>query len=165
MAASSQTSGTKPLPLYRRHPREYAIWAGMHQRCNNPRCRVYKHYGDRGIQVCRRWSGSNGFRHFLSDVGPQPFTRASIHRLDNDGDYTRRNVSWADAKTQARHMCSNRVLEYKGETKILVEWAERMGMKPGTLGARLAKGWSVMRALTRAVDPRRPFSPWANRRR
>jgi hypothetical protein len=165
MAAASQTNATKPLSLYRRHPREYSIWVAMHQRCRNRHCKEYPYYGGRGIRVCRRWTGRNGFKHFIADMGPQPFPHASVHRKDNDGNYTPRNVMWADPKIQARHMRSNRVLEYKGETKILVEWAERTGMKPGTLGARLAKGWSVMRALTRAVDPRRPFSPWANRRR
>jgi hypothetical protein len=66
-------------------------------------------------------------------VGPQPFKRASVHRADNDGGYAPGNVVWADAKTQARHMRSNRVLCYRGREMILVEWAEEFGMKPGTL--------------------------------
>ena len=155
MAAASSTPGPKPLPLTRRYRREYAIWAGLRQRCRNRRAREYRYYGGRCIRVCRRWAGKGGFKHFLADLGPQPFKRASVHRVDNDGNYTPRNVVWADAKTRARHMRTNRVIEYNGRSMILVEWAEELGMKPGTLGARLAKGWSARRALTTPVGPSR----------
>ena len=147
---ASQTP-TIPLPLTRRFPREYSIWADMKKRCTNRKCKEYRYYGQRGIRVCQRWSGKNGFKHFIEDLGPQPFKRASVHRKDNDGNYTPKNVVWADPKTQARHMRTNRVLVYKGKRMILVEWAESLNMKPGTLGARLAKGWPVEKSLTTPV--------------
>jgi len=62
-------------------------------------------------------------------------------------------------------MSSNRVLEYGGRRQILTEWAEELGIKPGTLGARLARKLPVAKALSTPVAPRRPFSPWAGRRR
>jgi hypothetical protein len=49
------------------------------------------------------------FRHFMADMGPQPFVRASAHLKDNDGNDTPGNVMWANPKIQARHMRSNRV--------------------------------------------------------
>ena len=153
MASANETTGPKSLSFTRQYRREYSIWSGMHQRCENSNSREFKYYGQRGIRVCRRWSGRNGFKHFLADVGQQPFPRASVHRQDNDGDYTPGNVVWADPKIQARNMRSNRVLVYKGKRMILVEWAETFGIKPGTLGARLAKGWSVEEALTKPVGP------------
>jgi hypothetical protein len=143
----------KPLSLPRQYPLEYSIWAGMKQRCTNRKCKEFRYYGQRGIRVCRRWSGKNGFRHFIEDMGPQPFKRASVHRKDNDGNYTPKNVVWANPKTQARHMRTNRILEFQGQKKILIEWAEHFGIKPGTLGARLAKGWPVEKALTTPVKP------------
>jgi hypothetical protein len=149
---ASQTV-TKPLSLPRQYPREYFIWTGMKKRCTNRKCKEYRYYGQRGIRVCQRWSGKNGFKHFIADMGPQPFKRASVHRKDNDGIYSPRNVVWADPKTQARHMRTNRVLVYKGKRMILVEWAETLNMKPGTLGARLAKGWPVEKSLITPVKP------------
>jgi hypothetical protein len=163
MAAASQTTGPKQLSFTSKYRREYSIWSGMHQRCRNPRSREYPYYGGRGIRVCRRWTGRNGFKHFLADTGPQAFPRASVHRKNNNGNYTPRNVVWADAKTQARHMRSNRVIEYRGERLILVEWAEKLGMKPGTLGARLAKGWPLERALETPVGPSRGGGRKGNR--
>jgi hypothetical protein len=153
MAAANPTTGPKPPSFTREYHREYTIWAGMHQRCRNQNAREFRHYGGRGIRICRRWSGKNGFRHFFADMGQQPFPRASVHRKDNNGDYTPTNVMWATPKIQARNMRTNRVLRYKGRRMILVEWAERLKMKPGTLGARLARGWPVQKALTTPVGP------------
>ena len=164
MAAVRPSPGAKPLSLARRHPHEYSTWVSMRQRCNNPRCQVFRYYGGRGITICARWSGPDGFAHFLADVGRQPFRRASLNRRDNDGPYAPGNVSWAGPREQARNMRSNRLLVHRGRRKILVEWAEAVGIKPGTLGARLARGWSVHQALTRPIAPRKPFALWAPRR-
>jgi hypothetical protein len=153
MATACVIPEPKPLSFTRRHRHEYSIWAGIHQRCRNPRAREYPYYGGRGIRVCAKWTGKNGFMHFLADLGPQPFPRASVHRKDNDGNYTPGNVMWANPTIQARHMRSNRVLIYKRKRMILVEWAEKLGAKPGTLGARLARGWPVEKALTTPVGP------------
>jgi hypothetical protein len=144
-------------------PNEYRIWAGILQRCYNPRCREYHYYGDRGITVCDRWREANGFANFFADVGPQPFRRASLHRIDNDGPYEPGNVAWADAKTQMRNMCGNRILTYNGRSQILVEWAEELGIKPVTLAQRLHKGWPPEKALTQPVEHRRPYAEWVRR--
>lgn len=148
MAATNSTSIVKPLAFTRLYRREYSIWVGMRRRCKNPRYKGYRYYGGRGIRVCRRWSGKKGFEHFLADMGPQPFRRAGLHREDNDGDYTPKNVAWAGPKVQGRNRRSNRVLSFQGRRMILIEWAEELHMKPATLGARLAKGWPVKKAFT-----------------
>jgi hypothetical protein len=165
MATSKKPPGDKPLPLYRQFPNEYAVWVAMRQRCYNPRCRVYGYYGGRGIRVCARWTGRSGFENFVADLGAQPFKRASVHRTNNDGYYAPGNVCWADATTQARNMRTNRRIEYRGKTKTLVEWAEHLGMKPGTLGARPDKGWTVKKAFAESVVKRARFTPWPPGRR
>jgi hypothetical protein len=136
----------------------------MLQRCYNPNCREYASYGARGIKVCDRWREARGFAHFLADLGdrpPCPRKRGvSLHRTDNDGDYEPGNVVWADQKTQTRNRRSNRVLTHDGRSMLLCEWAEALGMKEVTLSQRLYKGWSVERALTRRVQPRKPYAQW-----
>lgn len=92
---------------HRRHglscTNEWRVWATMIQRCKNPKLECYPRYGGRGIRVCRRWQGRLGFDHFLEDVGRRPFPKATIDRINNDGDYEPGNVRWATMKEQAQN--------------------------------------------------------------
>lgn len=127
---------------------EYIAWRSMHLRCNIPTCNDYERYGGRGITVCERWSGPGGFERFLADVGPKPHPSFSIDRLDADGHYEPGNVRWASARQQQRNRSSNRIIEFRGERRLLCEWSEQLGIKRTTIAQRLARGWSVERALS-----------------
>jgi hypothetical protein len=80
--------------------RVHRIWAGMKTRCYNPSAKSFPDYGGRGIRVCERWR--NSFEAFLEDMGEPPVGR-SIHRINNDEDYTPRNCRWATAQEQAQN--------------------------------------------------------------
>src|SRR5208282_2838392 len=69
----------------------YGIYRAMLNRCRCPGAGSYKYYGARGIRVCDRWQGPNGFLNFISDMGPRPSENHSVEREDTEGNYTPEN--------------------------------------------------------------------------
>lgn len=80
---------------------EYQIYHQMKQRCDNPNHLKYNVYGGRGITVCNRWLGENGYKHFIEDMGYKPNPDMSIDRIDVDGNYEPSNCRWATIKEQS----------------------------------------------------------------
>ena len=80
---------------------EYAAWANMIRRCENPKNPRYANYGGRGIYVCVEWRLS--FERFLDDVGFKPSLDHSLERKNNDGPYEPGNVIWATIQEQAKN--------------------------------------------------------------
>jgi len=128
----------------RRTP-EYCTWSRMLGRCRNPKDHAYPRYGGKGVKVCERWLE---FANFLADMGQRP-TGKTLDRIDTDGNYCLENCRWATAKEQANNTSAARQLEYKGETDTLANWAAKLQINPRTIKARLRKGWTVEKALSR----------------
>lgn len=128
---------------------EYMTWKGIHNRCNSA---TDKDYGGRGVAVCDRWSGPEGFANFFADMGRKPSSDHSIDRKDTNGSYSPDNCRWATSKEQSRNKRNNRLIEYNGRVQCLAAWAEELGMKIGTLNRRICRnGWSVERAMTQKM--------------
>lgn len=108
----NKTHGMKSTP-------EYQAWASMKNRCSNRKDRVFLDYGARGISVCARWTGENGFQNFFADMGPRPigFTKTgrpeySLDRWpNNDGNYEPSNCRWATYKEQNKNRRRFRAVE------------------------------------------------------
>lgn len=117
---------------------EYFAWSAMHQRCRDA---TNDCYGGRGIRVCDRWTGPNGFSNFVADMGRRPSPRHSLDRIDNDGDYSPGNCRWATSKEQQRNKRDSINLTVDGETLGLKQWAERVSTSERTLYSRYYRGW------------------------
>jgi len=108
--------------------RLYKTWTDMIRRTSNPKSRIYKYYGGRGIKVCNRWLDIN---NFIKDMDSSYVIGLSIDRIDNDGNYEPSNCRWADRNTQSRN---KRLLSvrnksgYRGITKIknVEKWVSRI---------------------------------------
>jgi hypothetical protein len=137
----NRTHGLSNHPLYH-------VWYDMMQRCTNPSHASWSGYGARGIKVARRW---HDVENFIEDLGPLYRPKASLDRIDNNGHYEPGNVRFASAKVQLRNTRRNRLITYRGQTRCLKEWAERLGMSYLTLITRIDTGWSVEDAFERPV--------------
>lgn len=128
--------------------REYKIWLGMRNRCQNPKSPAFKYYGGRGIVICERWNGDNGFENFLEDMGLPPNPLHTLDRIDSNGNYEPSNCRWADRATQSANRTSNHYITFNGEIKTMSDWARSVNLEIGTLKQRLKNGWSIEAALT-----------------
>lgn len=82
---------------------EYEAWKGLSKRCANENTKCYNRYGGRGVTVCNRWRGVDGYPNFLSDMGKKPTAEHSLDRINNDGNYEPNNCRWATKAQQARN--------------------------------------------------------------
>ena len=129
----------------------------MVRRCTNPDAKSYELYGGRGIGVCPRWTGDNGFAKFLADMGNRPGKQYSIDRLDPSLGYSKENCRWATAVEQVRNRRCTRYVSYNGEKISIGELAERFGVNYNFLAKRIFDyGWSVDDAVSIPSGQRRP---------
>lgn len=140
--------------------RFHKIWQGIKDRCLNSNNKAYKHYGERGIIVCNKWLGKNGFINFKNDMildysehclkfGEK---NTSIDRIDNNKGYNFENCRFAtwDIQSKNRRTRYNKVkLFYKEKFRTLEECCQKFNIKYPTLYNRIfISKWSVEKALT-----------------
>ncbi len=123
------------------HVPEYNRWKAMRSRCTYRKAECYPNYGGRGIKVCERWNGPNGFANFLADMGAMPSCKHTLDRINNDGDYCPENCRWTTYKDQRRNTRTNRLVTYSGETKTLAEWIEILRLNGRLIRTRIERGW------------------------
>jgi len=132
---------------------EYRTWKEMRARCENTNGPAYRLYGGRGITVCERWRKS--FEAFLADMGPRPSRKHSLDRKNVNGNYEPANCRWATSRQQNQNRRDNVLVTYKGETKVLRQWARERRVRYLTLYQRIVVyHWSPERAFETPVAKR-----------
>jgi len=139
-----------------RHPL-FRTWRGMLARCHDETHVYYKNYGARGIYVCSQWrSGAQGFKRFVSDMGPKPSKAHTLDRIDNDGPYSPENCRWSTRSEQQTNTRRPALVVKMGEhTKTLRAWCCLLGL-PYENVLRDAKNYggkgAILHAYARYVD-------------
>ncbi len=134
----------------------YTSWLEMKGRCYCPTKTQYSDYGGRGITVCERWLGENGFVNFLDDMGERPSVSHTLDRKDNNGQYCKDNCKWATRAEQQRNRRNNILVTYRGETKCLTDWCSDLGLNKSTIAHRLKSGMSAEKCFTIPISIRGP---------
>lgn len=139
----------------------YIVWKGMMSRCNDLKD---KDYGGRGIAVCAGWKN---FKSFYDDMAATYQRGLTIERDKNEFGYSCGHCEeclsrkwpthcyWATRLVQNRNKRNNTLLTMNGETHPISEWHELLGLGGNSdiIYVRLARGWSVERALTTPPIP------------
>ena len=78
----------------------YNSWCSMKRRCCNSNNSAFKHYGGRGIKVCKRWMK---FENFRDDMFAEWKKGLSIERINVNGNYTPKNCKWIPKEEQSKN--------------------------------------------------------------
>jgi len=140
--------GLRNHSLYRRYH-------GIRQRCLNPNYVGYKHWGGKGIKICKRWMI---FENFLEDMYGGYLAHTKKHgkfntfldRIDGNKDYTPNNCRWVTRIRQNSNTNRNVFISFRGKKLTMSEWARRIGVDRSTILYRVFEAkWPLTRALTK----------------
>ena len=111
------------------------------------RVRLNIQYREKGITVCERWQGFDGFIHFLEDMKECPPGK-TLDRFPNPaGNYEPCNCRWATNSEQQQNKVNTKMYTYKNETGSAAFWAMKYKLSLSTVTGRLERGWTIERTL------------------
>jgi len=131
--------------------RLYHIWDNMKRRCNNPENPGFYLYGERGITLCSEWIEFQPFYNWAIVNGYKDDLQ--LDRRNNDKGYSPDNCRWVTSKVNNRNKRTNRIITYNGESKLLKEWSEYLGINYSTLRKRLrTSDGNIGKSFTEPID-------------
>lgn len=111
----------------------YRSWNAMKQRCNNPNCGEYMHYGGRGISYCKEWEDFSNFMQWALKNGWK--SGLTIDRIDNDKGYYPDNCRWITRAEQNRNQSRTHII-MDGDKRLT---ASQVGKMIGVSSHTMAK--------------------------
>ncbi|MBR5583052.1 MAG: hypothetical protein IKW21_00830 [Lachnospiraceae bacterium] len=155
-----------------KHPvsseRLYAIWKGMHERCENPQNHRYVDYGGRGITICEEWDYYSKFCAWAYSSGYNILL--TIERKNVNGNYEPSNCCWIPLSEQAnnkrntiRPVCNGVELDIEG-------WEGFSSAKKRSIISKLEKGIPIKHVFyiknndaPRSINVRQRNTKWEYR--
>ena len=113
--------------------RQYRIWRGMKNRCDNPQNSRYKYYGAKGIGYCEKWKTFDGF---WDDMANGYSDNLTLDRIDNASGYSKDNCAWRNYSQQN----ANRSGCFEWE-KSSLHVRRNAKVSQSTVYRRKRKGW------------------------
>lgn len=135
--------------------RIYKIWRGMIDRCYFSSHKFYKNYGGRGICMCDEWhydfqsfydwAYANGYEENA------PRGKCTIDRIDNNGNYCPENCRFISNKEQLNNTTVVKKFLYNNKIMTLNELSKISGLSKMCIYKRLARGWTLEKALKEKI--------------
>ena len=114
----------------------YMVWSSMKKRCDNPNDKSYEWYGGKGITYQDSWKYFTAFYEDMKDGYEEGLT---LDRIDNDGDYSKENCTWATRREQANNKRNN---VYVGDTGLTAaEFSRENNIGYDTVLTRVRRGY------------------------
>jgi hypothetical protein len=134
----------------------YRRWQAIKTRCDNKKHQSYHRYGGRG--VTHSWPDFVSFQGDMYDSYMQHVNlfgekNTQLDRINNDGNYTKKNCRWVTPKENTNNSSSAKLLTYQGQTLCIRDWGKKLGLSKNGLHERIKKGWPIELALAT-----KPFS-------
>lgn len=127
----------------------YKAWAAMRARCLKKNGAAFKHYGGRGIQICKRW---DDFENFALDMGPSYEEGLTLERVNVDGDYKPSNCKWIPKSKQAWNRTDTVYVDTIEGRMTIIQAAKRAGVSRGAMAGRIANQWPIELLLVPAYS-------------
>lgn len=127
---TTATHGMTRTPIYR-------VWRAMLDRCYLVSSENYPNYGGRGIKVCKRW---HEFQNFWDDFGNGWAQGLEMDRINNDGNYEKKNCRWTTRKVQTRNARYNINIITPYGKMCVADAAQKMGLSASMIYSRIRKG-------------------------
>lgn len=132
--------------------RFFMIYQGAWNRCNVKSGGNYYLYGGRGIKFL--WKTylefkKDMYKSYLKHIEKYSEKQTTLDRVDNNGNYCKKNCKWATYKEQGENRRSNRMVSCKGKIVCVAKANEMMKLPFATIQKRLSLGWSEKDAVNR----------------
>lgn len=138
---ANTTHGLSAHPLY-------AVWEGVVDRCCNPKSKVYKYYGGRGIKLFNSWrQNPEKFIYWCLNNGYK--NGMTIERKNVNMGYWPSNCTFIPFELQAKNTRKALRINLFGKVDTQRGWANHYGIHPATLRYRMnVKGLSLIEAVS-----------------
>lgn len=131
----------------------YNVWKQMRQRCGAETHKMFKHYGARGIKVCKEWEGAfNTFYAWSMKSGYRE--GLTLERIDNNDNYKPSNCAWITQKKQNINRRNTVKIGGIPIVDILEQHKVKEEDMPAVRARILSLGWSIEKAVNTPIKRR-----------